>query len=192
MFRRPVISQPEFHCRTTTRPAGLTMTEQEVDELIAVGLREDGSRRRALRPQVHDRYPPPHLLQKLGVQRRSNLADALREGRRPDVLSAVEDEQRRPQPGEGGVGTARLIARDDLLATLDRAAAGKVTIISAPAGSGKTSLLRAWAGGPGQPRRLAVLQVQRDQHDAQQFWLAPPGAGRPATGADSGSGSPAP
>jgi len=41
------------------------MTEQEVDELIAVGLREDGSRRRALRPQVHDRYPPPHLLQKL-------------------------------------------------------------------------------------------------------------------------------
>jgi LuxR family maltose regulon positive regulatory protein len=46
-----------------------------------------------------------------------------------------------------------------------------VTIISAPAGSGKTSLLRAWAGRPGQPRRLAVLQVQRDQQDAQQFWL---------------------
>ncbi len=47
-----------------------------------------------------------------------------------------------------------------------------MTIISAPAGSGKTSLLRAWAGRPGQPRRLAVLQVQRDQQDAQQFWLA--------------------
>ena len=47
-----------------------------------------------------------------------------------------------------------------------------MTIISAPAGSGKTSLLRAWAGRPGQRRRLAVLQVQRDQHDAQQFWLA--------------------
>jgi LuxR family transcriptional regulator, maltose regulon positive regulatory protein len=68
--------------------------------------------------------------------------------------------------------TRRLIARDDLLATLDRASARKVTVISAPAGSGKTSLLRAWAGRPGQPRRLAVLQVQRDQHDAQQFWLA--------------------
>ena len=50
--------------------------------------------------------------------------------------------------------------------------AKKVTIISAPAGSGKTSLLRAWAGRPGQPHRLAVMQVQRDQHDAQQFWLA--------------------
>ena len=47
-----------------------------------------------------------------------------------------------------------------------------MTIISAPAGSGKTSLLRAWADRPGQPRRLAVVQVQRDQHDAQQFWLA--------------------
>ena len=66
----------------------------------------------------------------------------------------------------------RLIGRGDLLAALDRAVAGKVTIISAPAGSGKTSLLRAWAGRPGQPRRLAVMQVQRDQRDAQQFWLA--------------------
>jgi LuxR family maltose regulon positive regulatory protein len=68
--------------------------------------------------------------------------------------------------------THRLIDRDDLLAALDRAAARKVTIISAPAGSGKTSLLRAWADRPGQRYRLTVLQVQRDQQDAQQFWLA--------------------
>jgi LuxR family maltose regulon positive regulatory protein len=68
--------------------------------------------------------------------------------------------------------TPRLIDRGDLLAALDRAAARKVTIISAPAGSGKTSLLRAWADRPGQRQRLAVMQVQRDQHDAQQFWLA--------------------
>ena len=47
-----------------------------------------------------------------------------------------------------------------------------MTVISAPAGSGKTSLVRAWADRPGQRRRLAVLQVQRDQQDAQQFWLA--------------------
>ena len=47
-----------------------------------------------------------------------------------------------------------------------------MTIISAPAGSGKTSLLRAWADRPGRPRRLAVIQVQRNQQDAQQFWLA--------------------
>jgi LuxR family maltose regulon positive regulatory protein len=59
---------------------------------------------------------------------------------------------------------------------LDHAAARKVTIISAPAGSGKTSLLRAWADRLGQPHRIAVVQVQRDQHDAQQFWLALLGA----------------
>ena len=63
----------------------------------------------------------------------------------------------------------------------------KVTIISAPAGSGKTSLLRAWAGHLGQPRRLAVLQVQREQQDAQQFWLALLDAVRHVTGANSGA-----
>jgi LuxR family maltose regulon positive regulatory protein len=68
--------------------------------------------------------------------------------------------------------TPRLIDRGDLLAALDRAAARTVTIISAPAGSGKTSLVRAWADAQGERRRLAILQVQRDQQDAQQFWLA--------------------
>jgi LuxR family maltose regulon positive regulatory protein len=68
--------------------------------------------------------------------------------------------------------TPRLIDRGDLLAALDRAAARKVTIISAPAGSGKTSLLRAWADRQGQRHRLAIVPVPRDQQDAQQFWLA--------------------
>jgi len=71
-----------------------------------------------------------------------------------------------------GSGTPRLIDRGDLLAALDRAAERKVTIISAPAGSGKTSLLRAWADRPGRAHRHAVVPVRRDQQDAQQFWLA--------------------
>ena len=81
----------------------------------------------------------------------------------------------------------RLIQRGELLASLDRAAQAKVTLISAPAGSGKTSLLRAWANGPGRSHRLAVVQVRRDQQDTQQFWLAVLGAVRQASGA-SGEG----
>jgi len=73
---------------------------------------------------------------------------------------------------EPGPAVPRLIKRDELLASLDRAAEAKVTLISGPAGSGKTSLLRAWADGPGRPHRLAVVQVRRDQQNAQQFWLA--------------------
>jgi len=74
------------------------------------------------------------------------------------------------------------IDRGDLVAALDRAAARKVTVISAPAGSGKTSLLRAWADRPGQPGRLAFMQVPPGQHDAQLFWLALLDAVRRAAG----------
>ena len=66
-----------------------------------------------------------------------------------------------------------------------------MTIISAPAGSGKTSLLRAWADRPEQRHRLAIVQVQRDQQDAQQFWLALLSAVRHASGTTSGAEPPA-
>ena len=66
-----------------------------------------------------------------------------------------------------------------------------MTIISAPAGSGKTSLLRAWADRPGQRHRLAVVQVQRDQQDAQQFWFALLDAVRQASATTGCAGPPA-
>jgi LuxR family maltose regulon positive regulatory protein len=66
----------------------------------------------------------------------------------------------------------KLIAREDLVTRLDRAAAGQVTIISAPAGSGKTSLLRAWSDRPGRSHRVAFVPVRRGEQDAQVFWLA--------------------
>ena len=66
-----------------------------------------------------------------------------------------------------------------------------MTIISAPAGSGKTSLLRAWADRPGQSHRLAVVQVERNQQDAQQFWFALLDAVRHASGAAGCAGPPA-
>jgi LuxR family transcriptional regulator, maltose regulon positive regulatory protein len=103
-------------------------------------------------------------------------------GERPSPDLGDSPRRKNAYAGLVARATLRLIDRDDLLAALDRAAARKVTIISASAGSGKTSLLRAWAGRPDQRHRLAVLQVQRDQHDAQLFWLALLSAVRHATG----------
>ena len=84
----------------------------------------------------------------------------------------------------------RLIDRHDLVAALDHAAEKKVTVISAPAGSGKTSLLRVWAGRAGQDRRIAFMSVRPDQHDAQLFWLTLLGAVRDASGAGRGAEPP--
>jgi LuxR family transcriptional regulator, maltose regulon positive regulatory protein len=83
-------------------------------------------------------------------------------------------------PGRAEPG---LIHRHDLTAALNRAAQKPVTIISAPAGSGKTSLLRAWAGQPGQDCRVAFITVRPGQHDTQLFWLTMLGAVRAAAGA---------
>ena len=82
-------------------------------------------------------------------------------------------------PGRDESISLRLLDRDRLIVALDRAAARKVTLISAPAGSGKTSLLRTWA----RPRRrLATVQVRRDERDAQHFWLGVLNAVRRASG----------
>jgi LuxR family transcriptional regulator, maltose regulon positive regulatory protein len=90
-----------------------------------------------------------------------------------------------PPPPGSPAGTSRIVARDDLVACLDRAAAGKVAVISAPAGSGKTSLLRVWADRPDRAHRIAFVPVPRGQEDAQQFWLALLSAVRHASGTTS-------
>ncbi|WP_196457588.1 AAA family ATPase [Streptomyces spinoverrucosus] len=64
-----------------------------------------------------------------------------------------------------------LMDRHALVAALDLAARQRVTIISAPAGSRKTSVLRAWAAQSGQQRRIAFVSVRGGQNDAQLFWL---------------------
>src|SRR5262249_57250767 len=54
--------------------------------------------------------------------------------------------------------------------------AGRVTVVSAPAGSGKTVLLRSWIGEAGLAGRAAWVPVGRDERDPQRFWLAVLGA----------------
>ena len=69
-----------------------------------------------------------------------------------------------------------LLDREDLLELLERALTKRVTVISAPAGSGKTSLLRAWADRSTKPHRVAFVSVDRDEQDAHRFWCAVLGA----------------
>ena len=99
-------------------------------------------------------------------------------------LPTTQRGERPAQPTSTGVSRAAgLLRRDDLLATLDRAATRKVTVISAPPGSGKTSLLRTWSDRSSKDRLVAFVSVPRDQQDAQQFWLAVLDAIRPSAGA---------
>ena len=60
-------------------------------------------------------------------------------------------------------------SRAELVAALDRATAAKVTVISAPPGSGKTSLVRLWAAQVAAPRRVVSLSVRRGERDAQRL-----------------------
>ena len=73
--------------------------------------------------------------------------------------------------GEASVARG-LIDRDDLIQMLDRALTKRVTVLAAPPGSGKTSLLRAWADRSTNPHRVAFVSVDRDQQDAPRFWGA--------------------
>jgi LuxR family maltose regulon positive regulatory protein len=64
-----------------------------------------------------------------------------------------------------------LLDRERLLNALDEAVRKRVTIISAPAGSGKTSLLRTWVERAQSTYRVVFLSA-RSEEDEQLFWLA--------------------
>jgi len=51
-----------------------------------------------------------------------------------------------------------------------------VTVVSAPAGSGKTVLLRSWIDQAGLAERAAWVAVGRDERDPQRWWLSVLGA----------------
>jgi LuxR family transcriptional regulator, maltose regulon positive regulatory protein len=72
---------------------------------------------------------------------------------------------RAARPGLGGV-----VPRPRLFERLG--ASARVTVLSAPPGSGKTVLLRSWIGEPGRSGRVAWVAVGRGEQDPQRFWLS--------------------
>ena len=81
-------------------------------------------------------------------------------------------------PVVGGV-----VSRHALLGRLG--AAGRVILVSAPAGSGKTSLLRSWISEAGLAGRAAWVTVQHEERDAQRFWISVADAVRDTAAASS-------
>jgi LuxR family transcriptional regulator, maltose regulon positive regulatory protein len=73
------------------------------------------------------------------------------------------------RPGASGV-----VSRPTLWQRLG--AAPRVTVVSAPPGSGKTVLLRSWIREAGLAERAAWVPVGRDERDPQRLWLSVLGA----------------
>jgi LuxR family transcriptional regulator, maltose regulon positive regulatory protein len=105
--------------------------------------------------------------------RRTNLIEGLDRARSMTSLATTPPWEHLEQPSSRKVPLARgLLDRKDLIQMLDRAVTKRVTVISAPPGSGKTSLLRAWNDHSIDIRRVAFVSVERDEQDAQRFWSA--------------------
>src|SRR5436190_12815969 len=68
-------------------------------------------------------------------------------------------------PGARGV-----VSRPDLTRRL--VASARVTVVSAPPGSGKSVLLRSWIGEAGLMDSAGWVAVGRDDRDPQRFWLS--------------------
>jgi LuxR family maltose regulon positive regulatory protein len=66
----------------------------------------------------------------------------------------------------------RLVARERLTERLDRGSQGKLTLVSAPPGFGKTTLVAEWASGVAGRRDVSVAWLSLDASDADPatFW----------------------
>jgi LuxR family transcriptional regulator, maltose regulon positive regulatory protein len=65
-----------------------------------------------------------------------------------------------------------LVQREALFARLSASGAGRVMLCCAPAGSGKTMLVRSWVEVAELQDWVAWVSVERGERDAQRFWLS--------------------
>jgi LuxR family transcriptional regulator, maltose regulon positive regulatory protein len=72
--------------------------------------------------------------------------------------------------GAAGRGAGGVVSRPRLFGRLG--AQARVSVVSAPAGSGKTVLLRSWISWAGVADRAAWVPAGRGERDPQRFWLS--------------------
>src|SRR5499427_8567892 len=72
--------------------------------------------------------------------------------------------------GAAGRGAGGVVARPRLVGLLG--ARARVSVVSAPPGSGKTVLLRSWISQAGVAGRAAWVPAGRGERDPQRFWLS--------------------
>ena len=88
-----------------------------------------------------------------------------------DYLAVGPAEESDFAAGRGGrPGVRAVVSRPGLFELLRLSA--RVTALSAPAGSGKTVLLRSWIGEAGLGDRAAWVSARRGESDPQLFWLS--------------------
>src|ERR1700690_742985 len=77
-----------------------------------------------------------------------------------------------PEPAAGSAGSAGrgVVCRPALFTRLSEA--GRVTVLSAPAGSGKTVLLRSWITEAALSERAPWVPVHGEEHDPQRFLIS--------------------
>ena len=68
------------------------------------------------------------------------------------------------------LGARRPVARDTLLDRLVDREPRRLTLVDAPAGWGKTTLLAEWAADPRERRRFAWFTIDRGDNDPVRFW----------------------
>jgi LuxR family transcriptional regulator, maltose regulon positive regulatory protein len=90
------------------------------------------------------------------------------------MIAAVGPGETDGVAGRVAVGPGGVVARPGLFARLGGPA--RVTVVAAPAGSGKTVLLRSWIGQESLSGRAAWVPAGRDERDPQHFWLSVLGA----------------
>ena len=81
-----------------------------------------------------------------------------------------------------GARPPSVVARTALFERLSAGFASGITLVSAPAGSGKTVLLGSWIEAAGLAEQTAWVSVERDERDGQRFWLSTVAALRGAAG----------